>query len=170
MPPTKFPGIPPDKILSAVELSDGRLILKVRNKKGAGDFVVKVFNPLAGRKGRLFTPKHAHFAIDLYGKLCANKELTHELFREMEKVYKKEKSAKELIEELKASGRFQAFQELPGYDFEYILYCLELIYEQEDINYPPPKKGRALAWQLLEDIVLRGMHPVEAMLKSGLRI
>ena len=166
----KFPGISADKILSIVELSDGRLILKVRNKKGAGDFVIKIFNPLAGKRGRLFTPKHAHFAIDFYGKFCANRELARELLSEVGKVYRKEKTAKEIVEELRKSERFKAFQGLPGYDPEYILQCLELIFEQEDVNYPPPKKGRALAWQLLEDIVINEMHPVEAMLRSGLRI
>jgi len=166
----KIPGIQASKILSIVELSDGRRILKVRNKKGVGDFVIKIFNPFAGKKGRLFTPKHAHFAIDFYGKLCANRELARELFREVEKVYRKEKSAKEVIEELRKSERFQAFQSLPGYDPEYILHCLELIFEQEDVNYPPPKKGRTLAWQLLEDIVINEVHPVDAMLRSGLRI
>jgi len=162
--------MPADKILSLIELSDGRLILKVRNKKGAGDFAVKIFNPFATKRGLVFIPKHAHFAIDFYGKLCANKELARGLFREVQKVYRGEKSAKEVLEELRKSERFQAYQSLPGYDPEYILYCLELIFEQEDVNYPPPKRGRALAWQLLENIVINEVHPVEAMLRSGLRI
>jgi len=59
---------------------------------------------------------------------------------------------------------------VPGYFIEYILHCLELIFKQEDVNYPPPRyKGRKLAFEMLEDVV-SGIHPVEAMLKAGLKI
>jgi len=59
---------------------------------------------------------------------------------------------------------------LPGYSLEYTLNCLELIFKQEDVNYPPPEyKGRKLAFDMLKD-VFNGVHPVEAMIKAGLRI
>ena len=80
---------------------------------------------------------------------------------------------------------------LPGYDLEYILYALNWILEQEDINFKdrPPKRqkeldeifeklkieapenrrGSQLAISLLGNIVL-GFHPVEALLKANLDV
>lgn len=80
---------------------------------------------------------------------------------------------------------------LPGYSLEYILYALNWILEQEDINFTgrPEKKqeelntickqqniqlfsnrkGSHLAVALLCDI-MNGTHPVEALLKGNLDI
>lgn len=174
------------------QLGDGRLVLKVRDKCGAGDFKVVICDP---RTGRRFTPKHAHFAIDMYGKLCCDKHLTRKLLEAIEWVYNG-RPASEVISELSKQGILKQFDELPGYKIDYILHCLELIFEQEDVNFerrlcerggelPEVRKtllrqgliseeearsGRFLAWRLLKRVVAEGFHPVEAMLEAGLRI
>jgi len=80
---------------------------------------------------------------------------------------------------------------LPDYPLEYILYALEWILEQEDINFtgipqrkqdeidkilktlrietPKGRLGSQLAIALLCDVFL-GTHPVEALLKANLDI
>ncbi len=80
---------------------------------------------------------------------------------------------------------------LPGYPLEYILYALNWILEQEDLNFTgrpdkkqkeleetckkqnislfPGRNGSLLAVALLCDII-NGTHPVEALLKGNLDI
>ena len=74
IPPLR--GVPPEKILEARQLSDGTWIFKIANKKGPGDFRVSVLDPVTHTR---LTPTYAHFAIDLYGKLCQNESLTASL-------------------------------------------------------------------------------------------
>jgi len=181
-------GFPEEKILEQRKLRDGRLVLKVKDKFGAGDFKVVICDPRTGKK---FTPKHAHFAIDLYGKLCRDECLTRQLLEAISKVYNGQ-PAFAVIADLEKGGILRHFDQLPGYKTDYILHCLELIFEQEDVNFErrggqlprlrrillrkglaseeEVKRGRFLAWRLFRRIVVEGIHPVEAMLEAGLRI
>jgi len=46
-------------------------VVKTEDKKSPRDFKVKVINP---QHPKGLTVKHAHFAIDFYGKLCQDEE------------------------------------------------------------------------------------------------
>jgi hypothetical protein len=184
-------GIPAEKILETHKLSDGRVILKVKNRKGEGDFRVAVFDPRAGRR---FTPKHAHFAIDIFGKLCRDEKLTCRLLEAIGEIYRGS-DAGSVLRGLNSNTRLE-LEKLPGYKIDYILQCLEFIFEQEDVNfdrylksqggrlpdlrqsfldrklasYEEVTKGRFLAWWLFRRIVKDKIHPVEAMQEARLRI
>ena len=152
-------------ILAQKKLSDGTILWKEPGKKGQHDFVVKAKPP--GRK-RGYTPKHAHFLIDFYGKLCYSEEVGKLLFDLITDVYKK-KPANQVLNSIDIETK-RKIDNAPGYSLEFILHALEWIFEQEDINYPPPDyKGRAQAYQMFVD-VMNGMHPVDAMKRAGLRI
>ena len=69
----KFRG---KEIKEIVKLSNGWYIIKTENSKSLKDFKVKTIFSL--QPLRSLTPKHAHFAIDFYGKLCSNKEKSNE--------------------------------------------------------------------------------------------
>ena len=171
------------RIKDVVRLSNGWYILKTENTKSPRDFKVRLVYSL--KPLRSLTPKHAHFAIDLYGKYCASKEGALEVFRAIIEVWHGEPVEKVLDKyHNKVSG-------LPGYDLEYILYALRWILEQEDINFkgrperkqkqldetcrkcqvvvPEGRKGSQLAISLLCDII-SGVHPVEAFLKANLDV
>ncbi|MEM5868913.1 MAG: hypothetical protein QXL09_03110 [Candidatus Aenigmatarchaeota archaeon] len=163
-------------------LSSGIIIFTVPGKKGPKDFRVRSFNP---KTGLGLQPKHAHFAIDFYGKLCANKEKALKIFEAIKELWNR-KPIEEIINRYR-----NEVEGLPGYDLEYILYTLKWILEQEDVNFkgrskekqveldkicksqnvitPEGRKGSQLAIALFCDI-LNGTHPVEAFIKSGLRI
>lgn len=58
------------KIREIKKLSNGWCLIKTDHSKSNEDFMVKVvFN-----NGKSMTPKHAHFLIDFYGKLCADRK------------------------------------------------------------------------------------------------
>jgi len=171
------------RIREVVELSNGWYLLKTDNSKSARDFKVKVVFSL--KPSRSMTPKHAHFAIDFYGKVCRDKVKACQVLEAVYKVWGGGDVAQILSEyEVKTSG-------LPGYPLEYILYALRWILEQEDLNFTsrparkqkdldsickqqniallPHRKGSHLAIGLLCDIC-NGTHPVEALLKGNLDI
>ena len=172
------------RILDIKRLLNGWYIIKTENKKSPQDFKVIVIYSLWPRK-RSFTPKHAHFAIDLYGKFCADKQKALNVFKAIIEVWHGEPVEKVL------SKYEDKVKRLPGYDLEYILYALNWILEQEDINFtgrpyskqrelddickkcnitvPPNRRGSQLAIALLCNIIL-GVHPVEALLKANLDI
>lgn len=60
------------QIKDFVKLSNGWYVLKTENGKSPQDFKVRLVYSLEPL--RFLTPKHAHFAIDLYGKYCACRE------------------------------------------------------------------------------------------------
>jgi hypothetical protein len=152
------------EVLTRKRLSDGTEIFTIKGTKGKEDFIVKATFP----SGRSITPKHAHFVIDLYGKLCQNRELGKMVFELIKRVYEG-RAAEEVLQGLREEDENRLANSV-GYSIEYILYCLELIFKQEEINYPQPRyKGKRLAFEMLEDVV-NGMHPVEAMKKAQLRI
>lgn len=172
------------KILDLVKLSNGWIIIKTENKKSERDFKVRTIYQLYPRI-RSYTPKHAHFAIDLYGKLCADRQKAFDVFSAIIDIWNR----KPIDDVLKRySSRVTG---LPGYSLEYILYALNWIFEQEDINFkgrpkekqeeldetlkrlditPPPNRlGSELAISLLCNIIL-GQHPVDALLKANLDV
>jgi len=176
----KFRG---KEIKEIISLSNGWYVIKTENKKSLKDFKVKTIFSL--KPLRSLTPKHAHFVIDFYGKLCANKEKAMKVFNAIIEVW----NTKPVEEVLKKYER--EVKGLPGYELEYILYALKWILDQEDINFigrpqkrqqqideilkkqgvitPNGRKGSELAISLFCDIT-GGTHPVEALIKANLDI
>ena len=190
----KLRGVPEEKILEARRLSDGKWVFKISNKKGPGDFRVSVFYPETQTR---LTPSYAHFAIDLYGKLCRNEGTTLRILEEIEKIYRGSSKAMEVLSKLNESGSLAQLSNLPGYSVEYTLNVLEFIFAQEDMNWerdyiqankPLPglrktlvrkgfmteieakTKGSAIAMHLLRRVVRDKIHPVAAMREVLLRI
>jgi len=176
----KFRG---KQIKEVVKLSNGWYVFKTENTKSPQDFKVRLVYSL--KPLRFLTPKHAHFAIDLYGKYCACKEKAHKVFEAIIEVWHG-KSIEDVLS--KYRGEVEG---LPGYTLEYVLYALNWILEQEDINFrgrpmakqrqldetckrcgvavPKGRKGSQLAISLLCDII-SGIHPVEAFLRANLDV
>jgi hypothetical protein len=176
----KFRG---KEIKEIVKLSNGWYIIKTENSKSLKDFKVKTIFSL--QPLRSLTPKHAHFAIDFYGKLCSSEEKAMKVFEAIIEVWKN-RSPEEVLRKYK-----NEVKGLPGYDLEYILYALKWILEQEDINFtgrpenkqkqineilqkqgvvtPQGRKGSELAISLFCDIA-NGAHPVEAFVKANLDV
>ncbi|MEM2980124.1 MAG: hypothetical protein QW385_01935 [Thermoproteota archaeon] len=170
------------KVLDVTTLSNGWQVVKTENAKSPRDFRVKIINP-DHPKG--LTIKHAHFAIDFYGKLCQNREKALKVFKAISEVWHR-MDIKEVIDRYEPQTR-----ELAGYPLEYIIYSLNWILEQEDINFigrpqdkqeeldrkierqgiktPEGREGSQLAIALFCDIA-SNVHPVEAFYSAGLRI
>jgi len=75
------------KTIKAVRrLSNGWYVIKTENSKSPKDFKVKTIFSLKPQKS--MTPKHAHFVIDFYGKLCANKEKAKLVFNAIVEVWR----------------------------------------------------------------------------------
>lgn len=164
-------------------LSNGWYLIKTENSKSHEDFKVKVIFSLKPQSS--MTPKHAHFLIDFYGKLCAHREKALKVLKAINEVW----MGKEVEEVLKSYKELTS--SLPGYSLEYILYALKWILEQEDINFngrpdkkqneldsicaqqniktPAGREGSQLAIALFCDVA-NGTHPVEALLKANLDI
>lgn len=170
------------KVKDIVNLSNGWQVVKTENGKSPHDFKVKIINPTHPIG---LTIKHAHFAIDFYGKICQDKVKALTVFEALVKVWQGE-DIKKVMEKYES----QTYN-LSGYSLEYILYSLNWILEQEDINFegrpikkqkeldyklekggvktPKEKKGSQLAIALFCDIA-SGIHPVESFYGTGLRI
>src|SRR2546422_9469011 len=102
------------KIRDVQALSNGWYVIKTDDSKSPRDFRVKVIYQLLPRK-KSRTPKHAHFAIDLYGKLCTDREKGTNVFKAIGQVWKGRKVSDTLNEYgTQTIG-------LPGYSLEYIL-------------------------------------------------
>ncbi|MFP3131181.1 MAG: hypothetical protein RXR51_06360 [Nitrososphaeria archaeon] len=172
------------RILDVIKLSNGWYLVKTENNKSERDFKVKVIFQTTPRI-RTLTPKHAHFAIDFFGKLCADKEKAMKVLEAIIEVWRGN-SVQEILTKYE---RF-AYQ-LPGYSLEYILYSLKWIFEQEDVNFagrpkdkqnqinetfqkcriesPPNRAGSELVISLFCNIA-NGMHPVDAFLRANLYV
>jgi len=171
------------KIKEVKYLSNGWILLKTENAKSEEDFKVKVIFSL--NPSHSMTPKHAHFLIDFYGKLCSDKEKAKKILQSIYKVWKGY-NIENILNSLKDETK-----NLSGYPLEYILYALKWILEQEDINFKgrPGKKQKELdeilKKQGLEPIqtrkvsqlaialfcdVANGTYPVEALIKANLDI
>lgn len=171
------------KIFDHIELSNGWIILKTQNKKSLRDFKVRTILSIKPRHS--YTPKHAHFAIDFYGKLCHDKIKALKVLEAIVKVW----HGDEIKEVLQQYNNY--VQYLPGYSLEYTLYALNWILEQEDINFagrldkkqkeldmicaeqnvitPMGREGSQLAISVFCDIA-NGTHPVEALLRANLDV
>ncbi|MEN3045588.1 MAG: hypothetical protein ABDH49_01175 [Candidatus Hydrothermales bacterium] len=135
---------------------------------------------------RFYTPKHAHFAIDFYRKLCNNPQKAERVFKAIIEVWHGTE-VKTILNKY-----YKETKGLVGYDLDYILYdALKWILEQEDINFqgrpeklqqkldqklklvnvtvPKNREGSQLAISLFCDI-LKGVNPVEALLSANLDI
>lgn len=170
------------EIIETFDLSNGWQLSKWTGEKGKEDFKVKLISPDHPYGWMI---KHAHFAIDFYGKLCQD-----------------EKQAKKLLDIIielwhgTDAGNLIAkyendFRNTSGYTLEYILRSLDWILEQEDINFeyrrekkqieldaklarfnysvPQGREGGQLAIAMFCDIAF-GIHPVEAFYSANLRI
>ncbi len=164
-------------------LSNGWYLIKTENAKSKQDFKVKVVFALEPQHS--MTPKHAHFLIDFYGKLCADEAKAKNVLNAIYKVWQGEGPDEVL------SRYAEECKGLPGYPLEYILNALNWILEQEDINFtsrpekkqreldeicakqgirtPVNRKGSQLAISLFCDVA-GGTHPVEALIKANLDI
>jgi hypothetical protein len=172
------------KILDVVKLSNGWYVIKTENSKSTKDFKVKTILQTTPRI-RSLTPKHAHFVIDFYGKLCADKEKTKKVLAAIIELWQRRPI-------LNILNQYQPHtSELPGYSLEYILYALNWILEQEDINFwgrPESKQqeineilqkcnvsplenrsGSQLAISLFCNVAL-GVHPVQAFIRANLDV
>ena len=172
------------RILEVVRLSNGWILLKTEDSKSKRDFKVRTVYQLEPRI-RSYTPKHAHFSIDFYGKLCADKEKAMQVLKAIVEVWQGANIAT-VVERFR-----HAVEGLPGYDLEYILYALAWIFQQEDVNFagrpesrqreldetlsllsikvPKYRLGSQLAVALLCNIA-NGTHPVDALLRANLDI
>jgi len=172
------------RILDVVKLSNGWYVVKTENKKSERDFKVKVIFQTTPTI-RSLTPKHAHFVIDFFGKVCANKEKAMKVLEAIVEVWYG-KTVQDVL------NKYESFAcQLPGYSLEYILYGLNWILEQEDVNFtgrpenrqseinetfqrcgikpPPNRSGSQLAMSLFCNVAL-GMHPVEAFIRANLDV
>lgn len=171
------------RIREVAQLSDGWYLLKTDDTKSPRDFLVKTvygLDPL-----RYLTPKHAHFAIDFYGKTCADKAKANKVLNAVVSVWQGE-DVRKILNQYQ-----QDTCGLPGYSLEYVLYALRWILEQEDANFqgrskgkqeeldnlltssgistPTGREGSQLAISLLCNIAL-GTHPVEALRRANLDV
>jgi hypothetical protein len=171
------------KILDFVKLSNGWYVLKTENKKSPADFKVRTIFSL--KPLRSLTPKHAHFAIDFYGKLCADREKALKVFKAIIEIWNN-KPVRNVIKKYE-----NEVVDLPGYNLEYILFALRWILDQEDVNFterparlqrqldkicekqnvivPSGRKGSQLAISLFCDLA-SGAHPVEAFHRANLEV
>lgn len=171
------------KIIDVKRLSNGLILIKTENTKSERDFKVRTILQLKPR--RSYTPKHAHFAIDFYGKLCADRNKAMKVLEAIIKVWERN-DIQDVLNQYEEEVR-----ELPGYSLEYILYALNWILEQEDVNFtgrpdakqreldkilsqnnitvPEGRLGSQLAIALL-CYIAQGMHPVEALMNANLDI
>jgi len=171
-------------IKDVVRLSNGWYIVKTEDHKSEKDFRVKAIFQTVPRI-RSITPKHAHFVIDFYGKLCANKEKATKVLEAIVEIWNK----RTVQDALNKNQSLVAG--LPGYNLEYILYALNWILEQEDVNFtgrpgnrqqeingilqkcnitpPHDRSGSQLAMSLFCNVAL-GLHPVEAFMRANLDV
>lgn len=173
------------EVLEILDLErDGWKIYRVDGDKSPDDFVVKVINPDHPRGIKI---KHAHFAIDFFGKRMQDEAAALELFDGLIDVWQGADPETVLDE------RQPDIAHLNGYDADFIFYTMDWILEQEDINYtegdrdkkkqtdidemlekmdvtsPPGRNGSELAISLLSDIAA-GQHPVEAFYRVNLDV
>jgi len=171
------------RILDVRHLSNGWVLVKTENSKSQRDFRVRTV--YQQKPMRYYTPKHAHFAIGLYGKWCADPGRAAKVFQAIVEVWQRH-PVTQVLQRYRhiAAG-------LPGYDLEYILNALDWILEQEDVNFtgrpqalqnrldvqlqqggvtmPSGRRGSQLAMVLLQEVAA-GKHPVEAMLAANLDV
>jgi hypothetical protein len=171
-------------IKDVIQLSSGWYLVKTEDGKSKNDFRVRVVTQTNPRM-RTFTPKHAHFLIDFYGKLCSSHESGKMVLNAIIDVWNGEPVTGVLESHDRKSDSF------PGYPLEYILHAMNWILDQEDVNFTkrsaekqkfidlslknagvtriPLRPGSQLAIALFCD-VFSGIHPVEALIRANLDV
>lgn len=173
-----------NEVLEVRDLSlEGWVVFKIPGTKSEDDFIVKVINP---DHSQGIAVQHAHFAIDLFGKISRSEDDGTRIFEGVLDMWRG-KPVDEVLHELKTETG-----DLPGYALEYFLFTYDWILDQEDVNYgddrperkqnqidsilesmdaekAPEREGSQLAIALLADIA-RGEHPVEALRRANLEI
>lgn len=172
------------KILDLIKLSNGWLIVKTEDSKSPKDFKVKTIFQTFPRL-RYYTPKHAHFVIDFYGKLCADRAKAMKILDSIVEMWRR-KPIRDVL------NKYQNYSlGLPGYSLEYIQYALNWILEQEDVNFrgrpeskqkeineilqkckvkpPSNRAGSQLAISLFCNLTL-DVHPVQAFIRANLDV
>jgi hypothetical protein len=173
------------EVLEIKSLSEeGWKIYRVDGNKSEADFIVKVINPDHPRGIKI---KHAHFAIDFFGKLRQDQRAALTLFDGLIEIWQG-KNAETVLDDISDKT-----SHLSGYSPEFFLYTMDWILEQEDINYtsgdrgpkkqseidqmlsemevsaPSGREGSHLAISLFSDIAA-GEHPVEAFYRVGIDV
>lgn len=175
-----------DEIFEVKELSDNQTLVRTEGTLSDEDFRVKLINE---HHPRGVTVKHAHFAIDFFGKLQYDHEIGGRVLQSLVDIWHGE-SVENILNEWEAPPQQQ---NLPGYNLDYVFYAMDWILQQEDINYEPGERddskqseidailqqqgvstpdgreGSELAISLFCDIA-NGTHPVEAFYRVNLRI
>lgn len=174
-----------DEILEVKELTENQTLIRTEGALSNEDFRVKLIN---GNHPRGVTIKHAHFAIDFFGKLQYKQDVGKRVFESILEIWQGAD-----VEEILDGWSLPLRRELPGYNLDYVFWSMAWILEQEDINYDPAsrskskqeeideilleqgvrtpqgRKGSELAISLFCDIA-NGTHPVEAFYRVNLRI
>jgi len=101
------------RILEVIDLSNGWQIVKTENEKSSLDFKVKLINY---EHPQGLTIKHAHLAIDFYGKLCQDREKALKVLEAISKVWQGA-NVKEVVDEYEPQTR-----DLVGYSLERALF------------------------------------------------
>lgn len=175
-----------DEIFEVKELSSNQTLLRTEGDHSEEDFRVKLKNenhPVG------VTLKHAHFAIDFFGKLQYDEVIAGQILQSIVDIWHG-MDVEDVLNEWQDTTHQE---ELAGYNLDYIFYAMAWILEQEDINYDPEnrtdskqreideilqeqnidtpegREGSELAVSLFCDIA-NGTHPVEAFHRTRLSI
>ncbi|ASJ05405.1 hypothetical protein [Thermococcus barossii] len=147
-------------------------IIKLEKGNRRGEYKEFDFRIKLKLSSKEFVPTHAHLLLEFYTKLKNRKKIKKKpigdyLFKMIEDIYNGV-PAKDVIENYKEEVK--KINKTPGMDVEIFLYALELIFIQEDLNYPPDngKEGRDKAFNLFKE-VKNGKSPLEALYKAGLK-
>ncbi len=151
----------------------GWIEIELRKGRGKGkykefDFRVTLLRP------EKYTPSHARLLFDFYTRLKHDKKIGEEIFKLIEGIYTGT-PAEDII--TKNQIAIERINKTPGMDIRAFLKLLELIFIQEDLNYPPDKKnstgkyyeGRDKTFSLFRK-VKNGKKPIEALMEADLSI
>ena len=158
----------PDKLNLANEI-------EIELKKGRGKGKYKEFDfRVTLLKPEKYTPSHARLLLDFYTRLKRDEKIGEEIFTLVKNIYTGA-PAEEVI--TKNQTVIERINNTPGMDIRTFLKLLELIFIQEDLNYPPDKKkssgryyeGRDKTFNLFKK-VKQGRKPIEALMEADLGI
>lgn len=133
------------------DISDGRkiVIAKPGGKTsyvgtGKEDFFVFIYDPI---EQTVWQISHEQIYDDLKKKSQCKRTETIKILEAFEEVY----NGKEPDDVLQKVDLITE----PGENPEALLKAYKWIWGEEDVNYPPPCKGRALCWERLKDLLER---------------
>lgn len=116
-----------------------------RGRKSAFDFKVRYRNP----GGRLRTPRHSHWAVDLDMKYRANAALTRGLIDHLLDIMTRQVPANTfpptvVVPDAATLTRFAELNAYGDYSAEFLIVVVSLIMLQEKTNYPAGTMNRRL--------------------------